>query len=409
MQPLVIYLTAYDPGDCDDKAVHYYSAAYFSAPQERKNLVASLYKNQSQEADGNFPERTVFRLESAYYYPLADILINAFSIDNAHFADAVKYGLLAVTIVAIAAVVAISSKTPLGFWQSVLVINLIAFYSIKLHFIVEQVPRNMHPFITYVPRGAAALMIIPAILTFAARKPALFILSLATIFLFHVGSAMLIIPIVLVSAVIFLIFERLKLTKSRYFYLLFPTGIIGGVDTFVSTVAIGFGIWLVDTFKASKSLEFYKKAFYFGSLTLFVSTFTSAVASQPRVTGFITAATGSATFSEIPQRLTGVQYSILVLLVVLFARLMIDYLQIDYFKSKKRIKIKVSVVVISVLIILSLNHLSEYLWVVKRVSGFFLPSCTAAQSLSLPRDMNKLKLLDEPSFFVTLGNYLLNK
>ena len=45
LQPLIIYLTAYDPGDCDDKAVHYYAAAYFQASTKDKEFINNTYKN----------------------------------------------------------------------------------------------------------------------------------------------------------------------------------------------------------------------------------------------------------------------------------------------------------------------------------------------------------------------------
>lgn len=407
LQPFVIYLTAYDPGDCDDKAVHYYSAAYLTADNKSRNFVKGIYQSASEASPGGiYSQRTEFRINSAYYYPIADLSISFFNSKTTIYTDAVKYGLLATTIIALVLVIIISAKTGFGFWQAALVLNLIAFYSVKLHFIVEQMPRNMHPFITFVPRGAAALLIIPAVLSFAAKKPALFLISLGSIFLFHVGSASLMIPLVLLSILLFITIEKLNLLNSKYFYLVFLLAIIGGKNTFIASISIGALIYLVNRFKKYDSSNFYQRAFYFSAITLFTSFVVSAISSLPRISQLLVNSSGLQVLAEIGQRLTGVQYSALVLMAVILTRLAIDYVFKNYFVSKKNLKVSQRMIIIVILFVLTLNHLSEYSWISRRVSGFFLPSCTGTQILSLPNDIGKLRTLDEPSFFVTLGKYL---
>jgi len=42
LQPIFVYIQSYNPKDCDDKAVHYYSSAFFHSPHSKKQDLIKL-------------------------------------------------------------------------------------------------------------------------------------------------------------------------------------------------------------------------------------------------------------------------------------------------------------------------------------------------------------------------------
>lgn len=367
-QPMIAYLSSYVPGDCDDKAVHYFSAAYWSAGSESKekfhNLLGQYLASRKDEAGR---ERNIFRIESVWNYPLANRAISYFSGDNIFFADSVKNGLFAVSLLSVIVLVLISSATKFGFWQAVLVVNLAAFYSLKINFLVPEVPRNMHPFITYVPRGGLAVLSMASLLAYSDRKKLLLLLSLGLMFLWHSGMALMIAGLALLAIIISKLLTHFTGLLGSYYQRLFVTGAI-------LLVLIRIFSILVDLLKSSISRDTFSK-FPF--------------------------------ILEIPQRLSGAAYVVLVVLLLSGLRIFVESGRGKLFELKGILsKIKAETIIMGVLFFLTLNHLSSYLWVLRKQTGFFMPQCTEFTAVKLPENVDKLDLSNEPEFFLSLAKYL---
>lgn len=367
-QPMIVYLSSYVPGDCDDKAVHYFSAAYWlSKPENKEKLNDMLGQYWELHEDENGRARNVFRINSTWSYPLANMAISYFSGDNIFFADSVKNGLLTVSLLSIIVLAFISSATKFGFWQAVLAINLIAFYSLKVHFLVPEIPRNMHPFITYVPRGGLALLSMAPLLAYSDRKKLLLAFSLGLMFLWHLGMALMIVGLILLAIIITKLLTHFMRLFDSYYQRLFTTGA-------VLLILIRIFSVLIDFSKANVNRDIFSK-FPF--------------------------------ILEIPPRLSGVAYVILIVLLLSGLRIFVESGRGKLFELKGILDgVKSEVVIIGVLIFLTLNHLPNYLWVLKKQTGFFMPQCTEFKVIKLPENVSKLDLSNEPEFFLSLSKYL---
>jgi hypothetical protein len=439
LQPLVIYLTAYDPGDCDDKAVHYYSAAYASASEKTRNdffktinpFISSNSKNPSWQ-------RTEFRLNSANNYPLANLFISNFQSDKEHFTKAVNMGLFLVTLTAIIVVLLIGSKTQFGFWQTTLVLNLVAFYTFKIHFLVEQVPRNMHPFIAYVPRGAGALMVIPIVLAFASKKWLLLAISIFLTFFWHIGLGLISAALAICAVLVYLFVTKFKLYKSNLIFIPLLAGVVGGINSVVTMLVLGLVFYIFKNSVGINLKDFYHRAFLFGFFLFLIITLTITYTSIPQVSLLLGSIAGDPVFQELPIRLAGIDYTLLVLLTVIGIRIFGVYFFEKYLSFKKKppyistssissgktLVVKQSIkaetrekenipsfitesfICILVMSFLFLNHLPEYSWVARGASGFFLPTCREVIVHKIPSQLNNITLGNEPDMFVSFGNYI---
>src|SRR6185436_7846018 len=96
LQPLVVYVAAYHSRDCDDKAVHFFSAMYWQAPAERRAALGTALEPfvRAHEHDAAW-WRTAFRLRQTATYPLANVAIALFHRPERHFTESVRDGLFA--------------------------------------------------------------------------------------------------------------------------------------------------------------------------------------------------------------------------------------------------------------------------------------------------------------------------
>lgn len=409
LQPMVVYLTSYDPGDCDDKAVHYFSAAYFMASSDKRQRLESILNSIKKEAQiESFGERTDFRLRSVNNYALANLTIATFHRIKPEFNNSVKYGLATVTLIALVVAVLLSSKTPFGYWQSVFVVNLIAFYSIKINFIVSQIPRNMHPFISYVPRGGGALLVLPIVLAFAAKKPLLMLVSLIFIFLIHTGLGVIIFPLVFLSWLVLLVIHKYKLAQNPFSYLPLLVMVLTGLPTFIASVSLGLLFYVFSKKVKAANSDFYNRIFEFGTIMLAVTIISVGIITNSLFTKSLSNFLGASIMQELPQRFGGIKYVLAVLLTVVSIRLFYNFLvERKYFVVKAKVKyLSLTGLIIIALSFLTLNHLSEYQWIMKKSTGFFYGSCQTV-FLDLSKNSHQLKVESGPVvFFTSLGNYL---
>ena len=264
----------------------------------------------------------------------------------------------------------------------------------------------MHPFIAYVPRGAAALMVIPIVLSFAAGTWQLFLISIFLMLFWHVGIGSVNIFLAVISVAIYVLLTKYKLLSKNYILLVFLLGIAGGFNSLISMAVLGLVFFLFSRKIKPDLKDFYHRAFLFGFVLFFTTKLVFTATSISKVNLLIGSILHEETFRELPLRLTGILYTLLVLLVVIAIRLIHVYIFKHYLAYKKSLNIPSSTVIIAILIILFLNHLPEYTWVARRATGYFFETCREVKTLNLPKDIHSLSIGNESQLFSSLGQYL---
>jgi hypothetical protein len=369
LQPIVVYVAEFPPDECDDKAVHFFSAMYFAASATSRATVEQMTRPVVLASDDeDRQQRANFRLGSTAAYPLTNMAITLVHGRDTWYTESVKWSRLGVTLLAVVTVALIAGATPFGLWYTILVLNLIAFDVIPA-FGIGPVPDNAHPFITSAPRGSGSLLVIAIVLALAARKRGLFCLSLALVFLWHVGQGLLVVSVVLPGAV---------------------------------------GFWLVTR---RHDLDFTGRALVLTLLVLSASMIVSTVAAAPAVGRLLEEVAGSPVGRQVPQRLAGVEYSLLVLGVVVGVMLAVDRLATRFAwlqKQRPGVRIGAALFILGVIGGLHARMYSEVL--VRRSTGFFSqPLCERTPLIPLPEQAARLSLGDEPALFLSLGTYLLDQ
>ena len=407
LQPLVVYVAKYTPGDCDDKAVHFYSAMYFSAPARDRAAFETMTRPfvQAFEQDLAWP-RTAFRLHAAGIYPLPNVAISFFHHRDTAYTESVKWGLFTATLLAVLTVALIGGTTPFGLWQTLLVLSLIAFDLIPASLVIGHVPGNMHPFRWYAPRGAGAVIVIAAILTLATGRRRLSVISLLLVFIWHAGLGLLVAGVVLPGTALHWVVTRYRLLHAPPFYGLFGLGLLLGPGALLHTSIVGGLVYFYSRHVRDKEVDFHHRAFLLSLLVLFTAIVGSAIAAMPAAGQLLQSAVGLAVASQVPARLSGVEYSLVVLSVVLAGRFVLDEI-IRFARSKNHVVSAQPIFwVVLILITIGLTHRTVYARVIRRDTAFFRVTCQRARILPLPDDLSHLSLDDEPTLFLSFGHYL---
>lgn len=367
-QPMVVYLTSYEVGDCDDKAVHYYSSVYFVASEEKKKEFNNTIWGyvDSRRGEKNW-ERTDFRLKAASNYPLANSLIFLFTNDSWHFADSVKAGLFVVTFLSLIALVVVSSVTLFGYWQGVLLANLVAFSPLMFGSITSLVPSSIHPFITYVPRGSLALLVVVPIISISSGKKWLFIISLGLMFLWHSVMALALTVMLLLAVLI-----------------------------------------SIRSFGKPDNIRFYKNFLNVSLTFMLILIFVTLALSNVVIKDALVRVTGIPAMMFYSKRLHGPIFVVLITVFLVFLRLFVAKRHVKLIELKRilSIRIRKKTVILAVLLIITLIHLPKYVEVVSGRAVFFTPDCRETEELRLPDDMSRLSMSDEPSFFLSVARLL---
>jgi hypothetical protein len=321
---------------------------------------------QANEKDPRW-RRTQERLLLAPTYPLANAVIAYSQRTGSHYTEAVKVGLFTVTVLAVLLTVLLARTTPFGLWSTLVTMNLVALTGrgaevIDAWLTYNQYPLTVYlPFLSYVPRGAAALLVLPTVLFIAAKRPWPALASLLLMFLWHIALATVFTGLIVVSLLLWSTSHwPLRLTILR-------------------------------------RADFWQRAFLLSALLLGVSVMLAVAASFPPFSRLIQQVVQLTVAEQLSERLAGIQWVLLVLLGVLAWRPVFV----------PRLNPRSGTVAALVISLLALLHTPLLLRVPRGDSGFFEPTCQQAHILSLPDHLDELSLDDEPTLFLSLGHFLL--
>lgn len=409
LQPLVVYIASYESEQCDDKAVHFYAAMYSSAGAEgRADFEAMVVPFiRASETDERWP-RTNFRLRSPVYYPLSNFAISFFHGPGRTYGESVKWGLFAITAVAVLAVVAVGSATPLGFLPVVLVLTLIAFRVVPADPVTATLRDGVHPMVSWVPRGAGATVVLTTMLAFGARRWWLFAFSLVFVSLYHVALGLLVAILAGVAAALYRVFDCVG---PRYRYGLFALGVAGGISSLFRTGFLGALVYLHGRLQESgEAGDFDGRVFRFGLLFLYALVAAAAVISVPQVSDLVQALSGLSErhVGQIPERLAGCTYAAFVMCMVVGVRRWFPVLA-ERRPTWMRVipHLRPVPVMVAILIVIGGSHAAMYARVVRGETGFARGTCDH-EAVMLPERLSELTLdrEDEPRLFLSLGEYI---
>lgn len=373
--PVVMYMATYPAGDCDDKAVHFFSAMYNQASRiEQQAFHQTIQPFIGTNISHPRWERTAFRLQLPGTYPLADIAIAAAHTGNRDYSEDVKWGLFATTVVAVIVVSLLGLRIPLGLWITSVTLSLIALYGGVLARLDTLFPYNVYPFLdyppffSYVPRGAGALLAIPTVLGIAARKPWVAVAGVMGMFFWHTGLGLLHGLLVAGTLVLF---------------------------------------WLLSHHKKLAVLQsnLLLRAIVFGFLLLGASLAASALALLPFTRHLVTKVSGDIVATQLSERLVGVQWTLFVFVIVLGGFLLVYAASQRLALGKKLIPLAVAGV--GILLALGVWRAPALAKAIRGEGGFFQAYCREVRVLLLPEQLSELSLSDEPTMFVSFANYFL--
>ena len=289
VQPLVVYLERFPEDDCDDQAVHFYAAMRSGATVEARAAFDNGIRPfvAANEKSSNWM-RTEFRLGASWVYPLANVVIRFFNKPGRSYVDTVRFGLLTVTALGLALILVTGATSPFGLFETAFVLNLLAFRWIALAPLHGEVPGNYSPFVTYVPRGLAAALVIAAIVALAARRTLLFLVSTFLPILWHVVLGAIEMPILLLGAILSWCAWRFSMLGPVFLVSLLTVAASGGVQ--MALVAVPFaGFFYFYCIKVSPdfSVDPYERAFLLTLLTLLSARCVSLLGSRPSLLRYV--------------------------------------------------------------------------------------------------------------------------
>lgn len=187
MLPVFLYVFAYSSGDCDDKAVHYYSAGYVFCSDETKESLHNALDEKVSALDEYSSNRYYFRLwESPTTYPVTNLFIKAIThVSDLHYAHTVAIGLFFTMLLGYVFVIYGNYKAGLSFFQQGLLYTVLIFLGLSIG------PHGMVAFLTYVPRAIAALFVVPILIFLSKKQPKAAVLFCIAPFFFHTSLGVL--------------------------------------------------------------------------------------------------------------------------------------------------------------------------------------------------------------------------
>jgi len=199
---VAVWLGSYPAGDCDDKAVHYYSAAYVFAPEVAREVVRDALPGWLERLP---PEAKKLRLQnrilSAWNYPAADVAIGVARAmaGGGAFTRAVKLGTAALFCAALAWLIVSAGVLDRGRLVVALVLLAGASGAVMAPPLVAMPRINMSPFTSYVPRGSACFLVLAMFMASAARRRWLAGVGALLVALWHTAFALIVLPMAAVG------------------------------------------------------------------------------------------------------------------------------------------------------------------------------------------------------------------
>jgi len=382
-QPIFVYLATYFKTDCDDKAVHYFCAAMtYSSGENRQAILENLPDWTNQLDSVYLKQRFTERIQGWYNYPAMSVLIYAqrnlkiHSEPNAsvQFSSLVKRSSLMMLLFSLIALGFVCYQTKFSVWPILIILNLAAFNVFNIPYFAETPIPQYHPFTGFSPRASGILFVLAALLCISARKNILALLSIMLLVSWHIGSAFLVITILLIALImyqclIFLIKSLKGTLEGNAFFRLFLLA----------------GLFIV-------SLHFVATLSQFNSLQV-----------------ILTHLIPTHLVKEIPARLGGINYLVANTFIVGGYWLVWNIFSTHTRRNRRVIVTTLFSTIIFFLI--AQLYFSEYRGlghvVLNKKADFYYLDCRGIKPSKLANhNLKQLNPAREPHFFLSLGQYL---
>jgi len=448
-----VYMDRYPSGDCDDKAVHYYSSACFwSSGSKLEDIKTTIPAWIEKESSLEGKQRVFGRLVGYNSYIAADILIKYVKNYLVHhsssvyrtftYGTCVKTTFLIMYMIALIYIIVLGSRSSMGVWPTLVIVILAAANTL---------------WTSYRVAGSAALLIPALFLSYSDNKKICFLLSAALLLCWHVAIAIpvfFILGITLAATEILL--HKLNSEKSnwwfidvfsysvsillicvcaiiamrKFFYAMpletvfykgqfllnpfhFPIEILKRIIRPALLVILTYTVLKTHLFKIREL--FYMKLFLGSSLFLIFTKIFCLLFKFSFFQNLLISLTKNNLIREIPGRLFSSYRMVLLLFIISVVWYIACRLQ-KYTRDRSIYyvwNISVFLTVMSLVIMMGVTVLKRRedhkLMFTMVSSDYFRPDCAGVHYI--PIQKNTLTELDpnaEPEFFYSLGEYLFN-
>jgi hypothetical protein len=431
---VAMYLMLYDPKDWDDKAVHYYSAAYLFAGRDARHQIRDARRAWTEGISRSKARRLNGRLKSAHNYLLADVLIGTAracvtpatgSSPGLSFAFHVKAAFLTLLLGALLWLSWVTRARPLLSVLLLAGLSLTATASLDLLLLADRPLYNMRP-LHYVPRASAAIVFMAVLVCGAQRRYRELTVSAVLLALWHFGFSLMVIPPVLVALLLARAFDsrlvetHLPLRTARWLWITALAGgallalgwLIPSLSNWVrlllpiAVVAFAQSLRSRDETAGALRLLVLAAGFY-----LAVSQLEILIVGNSAIGRWLMAATQNPLIAEIPDRLSATRYWAAILLVAGLVFVGLERLR-DGLPRLPATAWKTTGTALAVAFAMLALWQAGWLygWIGSRGVPFFTDEGRAVELVRVdPDTLTALNPRNEPVFFFSLAEYLFHK
>ena len=225
--PILSYMYHYANQDCDDKAVHYYSAAMDNASLETQKEILEGLNVWLLFIPQDHHSRVLNRFLNWKNYPLANFLINVIRNNRESlcaepaFAKNIKISFFLMFLSSYLVLLWAAYRSSLGIWPILILLCVLTFQFVNQPFIHSFAQLYSHPLISYVPRGSATLLVLAMFMAYGENNRIMFLFIVAILFLWHQGFALIIFLIMGINVLMMkLLLDKTQDLKTFLFYLI---------------------------------------------------------------------------------------------------------------------------------------------------------------------------------------------
>lgn len=416
----VLWMSCYPQDDLDDKAVHYYCAARLYTDHVHAEAIAKAlpaWLSQLDTARQRFRTDNRVSIYANYVIPSSLVRLIA-QIDRPSdqspprsYTRPLKIAFLLLHVFGLFWIFAVTWRRP---FVSVFLFACltIASFRISLSWITQCPPEDML-FLIYVPRGSAVLLFVGAFAAFQQRKRLIGGISLLLLFGWHFGSSALIVPLAVLSYSL----TRAAQLRSRWtrIGIVGVLTLLGGtLTTFVTPSPLLTRLWipllvvclLMLAGRAISHNPFVTAVTLAATYLLLAQTATILLA-NPRMTGWLCAATGNALAAELPMRLTGSMQVAAIALVLATGVGSLNAVAVRWISVswQKRVFL-VAALVLFIYAVYAHRDKERRLWTA-RCAFFQVDDAQVVRQQPTSKTLDKLDPRYEASFFASLGDFIL--
>jgi hypothetical protein len=409
-------MAAYEKGNLDDKAVHYYSAARLYADRASVHAIQMAEPSWLGRLNPDKRYRMHNRLASYANYAIPDSLLRLLCAARpgteapASFTIPVKRSFLLLFLVTLGWLIVATRRHPTDALLVAACLMLAACGTVP-HALAPRSDPSM-AFMIYVPRGSATILILIAFACFSRGRGTLAGISLLLAAGWHAGLAVVTVPCALLAFGLTLC-DR---ADSRYIRIMLAALVVLGSlymvrsmpdPTLPSQVWIPAGFMILFLLAGAQITHPALRASASLAAFLFLTLAVSLALQHPPVLNWLVKVTGNQLIGELPVRLTAIRHLAAIALPLVAVVGLLDRFLPDLFPERERLR---ALLILATLGLAWAGVAGHAQWpkASRTLTAFLLPEeGKLARQTPTTRELATLDPRQETAFFSALGDYLL--